>query len=41
MKPDKTEFNSNVHPYLDIVTIINAMLPSYIALAYHYNSYID
>lgn len=29
------------HPYLDLVTIINSMSPSYLAPAYHYNNYID
>jgi hypothetical protein len=29
------------HPYFDLTTIINEMLPSYLAPAYHYNNYID
>ena len=29
------------HPYLDLVTIINSMSPTYLAPAYHYNNYVD
>ena len=29
------------HPYIDLLTIINCMSPSYLAPAYHYNNYVD
>lgn len=29
------------HPYMDLLTIINCISPSYLAPAYHYNNYVD
>lgn len=41
LKPDKTEFDYDDHPYLDLSTMINLMVASYVGPAYHYNFYID
>jgi len=33
--------NGSDHPYLDLLTIVDCMSPSYLAPAYHYNNYVN
>ena len=41
LKYDDLNINKDTHPYIDLTTIVNEMITSFTAPAYHYNLYID
>jgi len=41
LKYSDLNINEDTHPYIDLTTIVNEMITSFTAPAYHYNLYID